>query len=277
MDNPSQVDVCPGNNTKNFIPEIICSMKSKRFKYDVALSFAEEDRDFVRRVAAYLTEKNVNIFYDDDDRVRTWGKDLHPYLDEIYRAEARYCVMFISKYYKQKRWTQHEKERALARSFFMQNREYILPFRFDDTEIEGVSNNIAYLSANSYDEEELANAIFDKIEKSKKTIFRVPEPVKRFFSKKIGLVTTALFVGSAGIYSISDNLTPVDVLTDRIHEKSSLGKYKAVCNDGTLSRSRGRGTCSHHGGVDYYIDTVAYEKTIEQSRAEAQQISWFAK
>lgn len=28
----------------------------------------------------------------------------------------------------------------------------------------------------------------------------------------------------------------------------------AVCNDGTTSYSKGRGTCSWHGGVDHYTD-----------------------
>ncbi len=27
----------------------------------------------------------------------------------------------------------------------------------------------------------------------------------------------------------------------------------AVCNDGWISNSHGQGTCSHHGGVDYYL------------------------
>ena len=27
----------------------------------------------------------------------------------------------------------------------------------------------------------------------------------------------------------------------------------AVCNDGTTSRATGRGACSHHGGVDYWL------------------------
>lgn len=38
-----------------------------------------------------------------------------------------------------------------------------------------------------------------------------------------------------------------------------LSSYKtasadAICNDGTYSYSSGSGTCSHHGGVDYWID-----------------------
>ena len=32
----------------------------------------------------------------------------------------------------------------------------------------------------------------------------------------------------------------------------------AICNDGTISYSTGRGTCSHHGGVNYW--TTEYRK-----------------
>ena len=35
---------------------------------------------------------------------------------------------------------------------------------------------------------------------------------------------------------------------------ASCKKPTAVCNDGELSYSRtDRGTCSHHGGVDYWV------------------------
>lgn len=30
--------------------------------------------------------------------------------------------------------------------------------------------------------------------------------------------------------------------------------YGAICRDGSRSHSTGRGTCSWHGGVDYYLD-----------------------
>ncbi len=46
---------------------------------------------------------------------------------------------------------------------------------------------------------------------------------------------------------------------------SSCHKSKgAICNDGHRSYSTGRGTCSHHGGVDHYINTdeVSIPKTI---------------
>jgi len=36
-----------------------------KFEYDVALSFAGEDRAYVEKVAKYLKEKDIKVFYDD--------------------------------------------------------------------------------------------------------------------------------------------------------------------------------------------------------------------
>jgi len=35
-----------------------------KFEYDVALSFAGEDRAYVEKVAKYLKEKSIRVFYD---------------------------------------------------------------------------------------------------------------------------------------------------------------------------------------------------------------------
>ena len=40
----------------------------------------------------------------------------------------------------------------------------------------------------------------------------------------------------------------------------------AVCNDGWISHSQGRGTCSHHGGVNYYF----YRGECMKSRSECE-------
>jgi hypothetical protein len=46
--------------------------------YQVALSFAGEDRDFVVRVATQLRSHDVNVFYDAYEEVTLWGNDLYP-------------------------------------------------------------------------------------------------------------------------------------------------------------------------------------------------------
>jgi len=73
---------------------------------------------------------------------------------------------------------------------------------------------------------------------------------------------------------IFDRLTPVDKLAEKIHERSKYKYSGAKCNDGTTSKSQGRGTCSWHGGVDYYFYKGDYKKTIEESYIEAKDISW---
>lgn len=92
--------------------------------------------------------------------------------------------------------------------------------------------------------------------------------------------TAFIILGIIGVFSIPriiKGLTPVETLAERIHEKSKRKFNGAVCNDGSISHSQGRGTCSWHGGVDYYFYEGDYTKTMEECRAEARKISWLDK
>lgn len=55
------------------------------FDYDVALSFAGEDREYVKRVADILHAIDVKVFYDEFYEIRTWGKNLYEEFDDIYQ------------------------------------------------------------------------------------------------------------------------------------------------------------------------------------------------
>ena len=83
--------------------------------YDVALSFAGEDRTYVEQVAHELNGKGIKVFYDMFEEANLWGKDLYVYLTDLYRDRARFTVMFISKAYTEKLWTDHERKAAQAR------------------------------------------------------------------------------------------------------------------------------------------------------------------
>ncbi len=136
------------------------------FDYDVALSFAGEDRDYVSQVARILKAYGIEVFYDTYEQHTLWGKDLYTHLDEVYRLKSRYCVMFISKNYKEKLWTNHERQSAQARAFGEQQ-EYLLPVRLDDTEIPGIRPTVGYISASGMSPQQLANIITRKLGKNK--------------------------------------------------------------------------------------------------------------
>lgn len=132
------------------------------FDYDVCLSFAGEDRLYVSRVAATLRDRGVRVFYDAYERVGLWGKDLYVHLDDVYHHSARYCVLFASKNYAEKLWTNHERESAQARAF-EENAEYVLPARFDDTKIPGLRPTVGYVDLRDTTAEELAELIVKKL------------------------------------------------------------------------------------------------------------------
>ncbi len=143
--------------------------------FHVALSFAGEDRRYVERVANALREMGLRVFYDKHEVASLWGKDLYTHLRDVYTRRAMCTVMFISKHYREKLWTNHERESAQARAF-EEKREYILPARFDDAEVPGLLRTTHYVDLREMSPEELARLIKEKIEPIERPNFFPEEP-----------------------------------------------------------------------------------------------------
>lgn len=137
-------------------------MADKRFEYEVALSFAGEDRKPAEALARILKHLGVSVFYDEFEKDALWGKDLFQHLADIYKNKARYCIVFVSKYYRSKKWTKHELQNAQARLFSEQS-EYILPIRIDDTELPGLNETVGYLDLKKDGIEQIASTLLRKL------------------------------------------------------------------------------------------------------------------
>ncbi|HEX8430183.1 MAG TPA: TIR domain-containing protein, partial [Longimicrobium sp.] len=87
-----------------------------KIAYDVALSFAGEDRLYVRGIAQALREAGIQVFFDEYEVASLWGKDLYAHLQDVYQNQAKYTVIFISASYAVKVWTNHERKSAQARA-----------------------------------------------------------------------------------------------------------------------------------------------------------------
>lgn len=137
-------------------------MKTEKFDFDVALSFAGEQRKYVDKVVACLQAKGVNVFYDKNEDL--WGKDLYQHLDDVFQNKARFSVVFVSKEYAEKLWPNHELKSIQARAF-KQKEDYLLPVRFDDTNIPGIRPTIVYEDARLISPQELCQKILKKLNK----------------------------------------------------------------------------------------------------------------
>lgn len=133
--------------------------------FDIAISVAGEDRALAKELADLLRQRGIRVYYDDYDE-DAWGSNLYEYLSHIYRS-ATFCVMFLSRHYAASRWTTHERRSAQERAF-LEQREYILPLRIDDTDIPGIPRTIGYLDLRKKSIGEVADRLVRKLARKKR-------------------------------------------------------------------------------------------------------------
>ncbi len=148
-------------------------MTERNFDYDVGLSFAGEQREFVEQVAENLKSRGIRVFFDDYEQDTMWGKDLYTHLSDIYQNSCRYCVIFISQAYADKVWTNREREGAQSRAL-EEHQEYILPARFDDTPIPGILPTIHYIDLRTKSPSDLGDLIAQKVGKDIRVSYLPP-------------------------------------------------------------------------------------------------------
>ena len=113
--------------------------------FDVAISYAGTERALAEKLAEMVRGAGYAVFYDNYYPEHLWGKNLPVFFDEIYRKRARFCVMFVSKEYRDRKWTILEARSAQARALEEKGKEYILPIRIDDAELEGLLPTVGYV------------------------------------------------------------------------------------------------------------------------------------
>ena len=113
-------------------------------------------------MARHLAARSIAVFYDGFEKAKLWGQDATETFHEVFAENATYVVMFISAAYVNKPWTRHERRSALSR-MVREEKEYVLPVRFDDTPLPGLPESTIYYRANDHSPAELAGEIARKL------------------------------------------------------------------------------------------------------------------
>lgn len=71
----------------------------ERQKYDVAVSYASEQRPYVERFVARLQSQKMRVYYDRNAQAKMVGKILDQELHRIYLQESNCCILFLSNAY----------------------------------------------------------------------------------------------------------------------------------------------------------------------------------
>ncbi len=132
------------------------------FYYDVALSFAGEDREFAENLAHALKNKELQVFYDKFLESKLIGENICTTLYDVFSTQSRYCILLVSNAYRDKIWTIHELSAAQQRALQERGSNYLIPVRMDKVSLPGLLETIGYVSYKR-GAEEIANMISNKI------------------------------------------------------------------------------------------------------------------
>jgi tetratricopeptide (TPR) repeat protein len=165
-------------------------------KFDVALSFAGEDREVARLIASGLKDLGVKAFYDDDEQADLLGENLYEYLADLYSNRASYCIVIVSKDYVKKRWTRHEWRASQERALASIDEAYILPLRLDDAELPGLLSTVGFLDLRKVDVERAIQIIAMKIQSAARYNRKIQAAEQSFhlsdFERVISILSTEL-------------------------------------------------------------------------------------
>jgi hypothetical protein len=101
----------------------------------------------------------------------------------VYSDRARFVVLFISKHYSAKLWTNHERRSAQARAF-RESKEYILPARLDTTRVPGLVGTVGHINLDGVSPAQLAKMIKTKVGHNAHPAFWPNRPDKLY--RKLG-------------------------------------------------------------------------------------------
>jgi hypothetical protein len=133
------------------------------YPWDIAISFAGEQRAIAEPLRDILNDQGYTVFYDFDQQHLLWGQNLRKKLGDVYANEAQYMVVLLSKEYPEKEWSAFEFEVGKeARN--KRTDSYLLPVIVDDVHVVGLPREVGHLDLRRMTLEQIAEVLIQKIE-----------------------------------------------------------------------------------------------------------------
>lgn len=132
--------------------------------FDVALSFAGENRKYVKDVADNL-HKIIgahSYFYDENYTAHLARGALDNLLQDIYRNRSKLVVVFLCEHYEEKEWC-HIEFRAIKEIIMEKQYEKIMFVKIGHGEVQGVFKTDGYIDGMRFNPAEVANFIKERV------------------------------------------------------------------------------------------------------------------
>jgi formylglycine-generating enzyme len=164
----------------------------EEYKYDVAISFAEEDKPIAKIISSALKDIGLVSYFYEDENAENWGENLFNIIINRYREEARFSLILISKNYLHKKWANIERQ-IIETIPAREGSAYLLPLIIDDVKSDWITDSILTVRWKD-NPKEIALMIKEKMDKISEKQFRNEHGQEN--KKENGKSTT--IVGSVG-------------------------------------------------------------------------------
>jgi hypothetical protein len=112
--------------------------QSEDFEFEVALSFAGENRDLANHIAEGLKTLDVTVFYDELYESNYLGKSWSKQFTEIFGTRSKYVVCLLDIHHQKKIWPTFERDVFASRVAD----ESVFPITLDGTVFSGIPHDL---------------------------------------------------------------------------------------------------------------------------------------
>ena len=151
-----QLDAAPGQASCRNI-----SLRISPFRFDIALSYASQQRSIVSEVSRSLTQRHVRVMYDVDQSHVLLASNLLAKLPKTFAIESEWCAAFFSSDYFASEWTKIEFESVMKE--IERGREMLIPIMLSETELPQAVRSLCYSDAKALKPAEIADRILKYI------------------------------------------------------------------------------------------------------------------
>ena len=142
-------------------------MLKNGFKYDVVISFSEEQKDVAAAIRLALDNLGLKTYYYPYNLEDNIGKDLKNGLKDLYGRDSKLALAILSEDYFLSEYTRIELEAILERR--KEQPDYFIPIVYKNTTLPDFLCEIAYLQWTS-DPLEIADTVNKRVEKRNKEV-----------------------------------------------------------------------------------------------------------
>jgi hypothetical protein len=129
-------------------------------RYQVALSYADADEEYVGRVAAALGRNGIRFFDERTARSTLWGELRPAQIEHIYTDEADHVILFVSHDYVTDPSVSFERSVVVGLAA-VRGAPFALPASFDDSKVPGLPSGIIDIPLAGLTPEEFAGLVCD--------------------------------------------------------------------------------------------------------------------